>query len=167
MPYTTADADKTLAPWEFGSWMLENFATVDELKANLNKGRRSRRRARALGLRSRGPLHRERRVGQSPVIKFVGGKLNVYDAPLGVITNSPTFDWQMTNLRNYVNLSMTSAAPINVRPIALKPTGQGSGMLGMPGDFTPLSRFVRAVAFSQSVLPFETGNDASSRPSTS
>lgn len=46
------------------------------------------------------------------------------------------------------------------RSLTLEPTGQGSGMLGLPGDFTPPSRFVRAVAFSQSVFPSKTGYDA-------
>jgi choloylglycine hydrolase len=36
MPYTTAEASHTLAPWELGSWILENFATIDEVKANLS-----------------------------------------------------------------------------------------------------------------------------------
>ena len=40
------------------------------------------------------------------------------------------------------------------------PTGQGSGMLGLPGDFTPPSRFVRAVAFSQSVFTPKVGDEA-------
>jgi choloylglycine hydrolase len=66
----------------------------------------------------------------------------------------------MTNLRNYVNFSMTNVPPIKLGPVVLKPFGQGTGMLGMPGDFTPPSRFVRAVAFSQSVLPSKTGRDA-------
>jgi choloylglycine hydrolase len=77
-----------------------------------------------------------------------------------VITKSPTFDWHMTNLRNYVNFSMTNVPPIKLGTVVLKPFGQGTGMLGMPGDFTPPSRFVRAVAFSQSVLPSKTGHDA-------
>jgi len=98
--------------------------------------------------------------GKNIVIEFVGGKLNVYDAPLGVITNSPTFDWQMTNLRNYVNFSMTNAVPVKLGAVTLKPFGQGSGMLGIPGDFTPPSRFVRAVAYSQSVFRSKTGDDA-------
>ncbi len=85
---------------------------------------------------------------------------NVYDAPLGVITNSPTFDWHMTNLRNYVNFSLSNVPPVKLGPVTLQPFGQGSGMLGMPGDFTPPSRFVRAVAFSQSVFPSKTGDDA-------
>ena len=98
--------------------------------------------------------------GKSIVVEYVGGKLNVHDNPLGVITNSPTFDWHMTNLRNYLNFSMTNAPPVQLGSVKLLPTGQGSGMLGLPGDFTPPSRFVRAVAFSQSVFKPKTGDDA-------
>src|SRR3984893_7212460 len=98
--------------------------------------------------------------GKSIVIEYVGGKLNVYDNPLGVFTNSPAFDWHMTNLRNYVNFSMTNVPAVKLGSVTLEPFGQGSGMLGLPGDFTPPSRFVRAVAFSQSVLPSKTGNGA-------
>jgi choloylglycine hydrolase len=55
---------------------------------------------------------------------------------------------------------MTNVPPVKLGPVTLQPTGQGSGMLGLPGDFTPPSRFVRAVAFSQSLLPSKTGGDA-------
>jgi choloylglycine hydrolase len=43
--------------------------------------------------------------------------------------------------------------------VKISSLGQGSGMLGLPGDFTPPSRFVRAVAFSQSALPVETAQE--------
>ncbi len=72
------------------------------------------------------------------------------------MTNSPTFDWHMTNLRNYVNLTVTNVPPIGVGGIKLAQLGQGSGLRGLPGDFTPPSRFVRAVAFSQSAIPSDT-----------
>jgi choloylglycine hydrolase len=49
---------------------------------------------------------------------------------------------------------------VQLGPVKLEPFGQGSGMLGMPGDFTPPSRFVRAVAFSHSVFQPKTGDDA-------
>jgi choloylglycine hydrolase len=90
---------------------------------------------------------------QCVVLEYVGGQLHVHANPLGVMANSPTFDWHVTNLRNYVNLSVTNVPPIDVANIKLVGFGQGSGMLGLPGDFTPPSRFVRAVAFSQSALP--------------
>jgi choloylglycine hydrolase len=66
----------------------------------------------------------------------------------------------MTNLRNYVNFSMTNVPPVKLGSVTLEPFGQGSGMLGIPGDFTPPSRFVRAVAFSHSVLPSQNGDEA-------
>jgi penicillin V acylase-like amidase (Ntn superfamily) len=43
-------------------------------------------------------------VGKAIVIAYAEGRLAVFDAPLGVITNAPTYDWHETNLRNYVNL---------------------------------------------------------------
>lgn len=97
--------------------------------------------------------------GHSAVIEYVAGQLHVHENPLGVITNAPTFDWHMTNLRNYIHLSPVNAPPVVIAGQSLVGFGQGTGMLGLPGDFTPPSRFVRAVAYTQTVLPSETGED--------
>ena len=160
MQYEVADAGKTVAPWEMGSWMLENFATVDEVRESVGKIVVPDVMFEAWGFVP--PVHYvvHDASGQSIVIEYVGGKLNIHDNPLGVMANSPTFDWHMTNLRNYLNFSLTSAPPVQLGSVRLTPFGQGSGMLGLPGDFTPPSRFVRAAAFSQSVLPSRTGDDA-------
>ncbi len=100
------------------------------------------------------------RSGKSAVIEPLNKSLKIYDNPLGVVTNSPTFDWHMTNLRNYVNLTATNVPPINLGGVTLAQFGQGSGLRGLPGDFTPPSRFVRAVAFSQSAIPSATAAQA-------
>jgi choloylglycine hydrolase len=160
MPYTPSDAGKTVAPWELGSWVLENFATVDEVKANIGNVVVPTVVFAQWGFAPEVHYIVTDASGKSIVIEYVGGKLNVHDDPLGVITNSPAFDWQMTNLRNYVNFSMSNVPPVKLGSVTLQPFGQGSGMLGMPGDFTPPSRFVRAVAFSESVFPSKTGDDA-------
>ena len=160
MPYSAADAGKTIAQWEVGSWILENFASVEEVKANIGNIVVPAVVFGGWGFAPEAHYIVHDASGKSIVIEYVGGKLNVYDNPLGVITNSPTFDWHMTNLRNYLNFSMTSTPPVQLGSIKLLPTGQGSGMLGLPGDFTPPSRFVRAVAFSQSVFKPKTGDDA-------
>ena len=97
--------------------------------------------------------------GVSVVLEHVGGKLKVHRNPLGVMTNSPTFDWHMTNLSNYLNLTVSNVPKLDVAGTEFKGLGQGSGMLGLPGDFTPPSRFVRAVAFSKSALPVETARE--------
>lgn len=160
MPYTAADAGKTIAQWEVGSYILENFASVAEVKANIGNIVVPAVVFGAWGFAPEAHYIVHDATGQSIVLEYVGGKLNVHDNPLGVLTNSPPFDWHMTNLRNYVNFSMSSSAPVQLGPVKLLPTGQGSGMLGLPGDFTPPSRFVRAVAFSQSVFRPKTGEDA-------
>lgn len=92
------------------------------------------------------------RSGRQVVLEFIGGKPAFYENKLGVLTNSPGFDWQLTNLNNYVNLYAGSAPDHDMGGIGLAAFGAGSGMLGIPGDVTPPSRFVRA-AFYQTTAP--------------
>ena len=177
MPYSPEDVSKTIAPWELASWILEQHKSVNEVKQNIGNIVVAEVYLKEMGFTP--PVHCvvHDAAGNSIVIEYVGGKLNIHDNPLGVMSNSPTFDWHMTNLRNYVNFSLTNfpSLKLNVpqtnpnsinalifKPLELHPFGQGTGMLGMPGDFTPPSRFVRAVAFTQSILPtlLETGHDA-------
>ena len=87
------------------------------------------------------------------VIEYTAGKIALYDNPLGVLTNSPTFDWMTTNLDNYINLSVMNVPQKELRGAALKQFGQGSGLFGLPGDYSPPSRFVRMVALTQAALP--------------
>ena len=91
--------------------------------------------------------------GKSIAIEPVGGKLVVRDNVLGVMTNSPTFDWHMTNLRNYISLNPRNVPDLDISGETFKQLGQGNGMLGLPGDFTPPSRFVRATVFSTTAVP--------------
>jgi choloylglycine hydrolase len=160
MAYVPADAGRTIAPWQLASWVLDNFASVDEVKASIGSIVVAPTVLKQWSFVP--PVHMvvHDASGKSVVVEYVGGKLNVYDNPLGIVTNSPGFDWHMTNLRNYVNFSLANRPPIDLGPVTLEPFGQGSGMLGMPGDFTPPSRFVRAAAFSQSVLEPKTGEEA-------
>jgi choloylglycine hydrolase len=65
----------------------------------------------------------------------------------------------MTNLANYINLSPKDVVQEKLGGTTLSAFGSGSGMLGLPGDFTPPSRFVRAAMFSQAAVPNETAED--------
>ena len=159
-PYTPGEATKTISQWEVLAWALENFASVEEVKANIGNIVVASAVFSGWGFAPEAHYTLRDSTGANLVIEYVGGKLNLYDAPLGVVTNSPGYDWHTTNLRNYVNFSMTNAPPVKLGSVTLEPTGQGSGMLGLPGDFTPPSRFVRAVAFTQSVIKPATGRDA-------
>ena len=150
---------KTIAPWELAVCLLGNCANVDEAVRSVRGLRVCEVVQKEMGYVP--PCHYivNDASGRCVVLEYVGGELKIHDNPLGVITNSPTFDWHITNLRNYVNLSVNNVPPIDVVGLRLPGFGQGSGMLGLPGDFTPPSRFIRAVAFSQSVLPAATARD--------
>ena len=81
------------------------------------------------------------------VIEAVRHGLKVYDNPFGVLTNNPPFDYHLMNMNNYLNL--TSQRPENrfSQKVDLKPYAQGMGALGLPGDASSASRFVRAAFF--------------------
>ena len=99
MPYAPGDAEKTIAQWEVGSYILENFASVDEVRANIGNIVVPSVVFSGWGFAPEAHYIVHDPTGKSVVIEYVDGKLNIHDAPLGVITNSPTFDWHMTNLR--------------------------------------------------------------------
>ena len=144
---TATDPAKAMAPWDFLGFVLTNFATVDEVKAALADVAIIDVTEPGLGIVP--PLHYTLHdaTGASIVVEPVGGELKVYDNPLGVMTNSPTFDWHLTNLSNYVKLTDVNAEPMSVAGLKIPPLGQGSGLLGMPGDATPPSRFLRALGY--------------------
>ncbi|MEM7192119.1 MAG: choloylglycine hydrolase family protein [Pseudomonadota bacterium] len=158
------NASRALAPQDFGSWVLGNYATVDEVREAIKdivivptplKGFGS-----AEGQVT--PVHfffRDK-SGKSIVIEPIDGKLKVSDAPLGVITNSPPYDWHMANLNNYINLSVKDVKPKQLGPVKLELPGTGAGLVGMPGDFTAPSRFIRAAIFSQAATPNNTADEA-------
>ena len=52
--------------------------------------------------------------GSSVVLEYIGGELKVHANPLGVMTNSPTFDWHMTNLSNYVTMSAKNMEKVDL-----------------------------------------------------
>ncbi|MBK5962071.1 choloylglycine hydrolase [Rhodoplanes elegans] len=145
-----ADPAKTLAQWDVVGWVLTSFATVAEVKAGLSG-------ISVVGLADPNlgvaPLHYtfHDTTGASVVIEPVDGVLKVHDNPFGVMTNSPTFDWHLSNLRNYVKISPTNAPPLQIAGQTVAPIGQGSGLLGIPGDPTPPSRFIRALGYAMSL----------------
>lgn len=71
--------------------------------------------------------------------------LSVIDNPLGVATNSPFLDWHLINVRNYTGISPHNPVQ-EFDGYRLEPLGQGGGLRGLPGDYTPPARFVRALA---------------------
>jgi choloylglycine hydrolase len=152
-PYEWARKNQSLGPLDVVQYILTQFATVAEVRAALQQVDVVPVSEPALGFPP--PLHFivTEPGGKSIVIEYLQGKLSVFDSPLRVITNAPSYDWHMTNLRNFVNLSATALPGLKMEELDFAPLGAGSGLIGLPGDFTPPSRFVRAVAFSQTARP--------------
>jgi choloylglycine hydrolase len=92
-------------------------------------------------------------------MEIVDGKPHIYENKVGVITNAPGFEWHLTNLNNYVNLYPGSAPDQRLSGEELRPIGGNSGFLGLPGDATPPSRFVRAAFYVATAPQLTTGHD--------
>ncbi len=154
------DAAKTLAPWELPTYLLTTTGTVAEAVKAAKEIVVAPVVLKAWKFCP--PVHYRLQdaSGKAAVLEYVDGVLKIHDNPLGVVTNSPTFDWHMVNMRNYLNLSATGAPTLDLDKIKLSPLGQGNGMIGLPGDFTPPSRFVRAVAFTQTAIREAKAEDA-------
>lgn len=148
-----ADYPQTISCLDLTAWILGTCATVAEVRERLPKIRVCGAVLGAWGIIP--PLHYvvTDATGASIVIEYVDGKLTIYTNKLGVITNSPTYGWHMTNLRNYIGLRAVNDPAIDLDGLQLEPFGQGSGGFGLPGDFTPPSRFVRAAFLVQETYP--------------
>ena len=155
-PYDSSQNDKTLCDMQFVSWVLSQFSKIDQVKEALSK-------IDLVTLNSKiGAVHWRitEPGGRMVVLEVVGGVPRFYENTLGVLTNAPGFQWHMTNLNNYINL-VPGSAPDNTiaKGITLQPLGHGSGMLGLPGDFTSPSRFVRATFFQTTAPVWDNGFD--------
>lgn len=141
-----------VSPSDLMLWTLGNFETIEEVKEafkNVNIVKKQLNEYTPLA-----PLHWivADKSGNSIVIEKVKGQLNVYDNPVGVLTNSPEFSWHITNLRQYMSLKATQPTDTEWSDLRLRPLGQGLGTIGIPGDFTPASRFVRT-SFLKANMP--------------
>ena len=155
-PYDKSKNSTTMSDAHFLSWVVGNFATIAEMEKEINNihvvpygkgfGTAHFRLADA--------------TGRQVVVEYIDGKLHIFEDKIGIITNAPSFDWHMTNLNNYVNLFAGPTDSREVAGVTISQFGVGSGALGLPGDLTPPSRFVRAAFFVHTARQQATGYDA-------
>ena len=145
----------TLADFQLVPWILAQFDNIDDVKAAVQN-------IRVVNFDPRAETVHWRitdKNGKQVILEIVNGVPNFYDSELGVITNAPGYQWHLTNLNNYINLIPGAVEPHDIHGVTLRPLGAGSGFLGMPGDFTPPSRFVRAAFFETYSLQQNTASD--------
>jgi choloylglycine hydrolase len=158
-PYDPAKAHKSMAPGQVLAFILSNYSNLKEVRAGLADINVAPVVDPAL--KEPFPIHFmiTEPGGKSLVIEFKDGRPKFFDNPVGVITNNPTFDWHLTNLRNYGKLSVQPFAARQWGELKITPLAGGSGLLGLPGDFTSPSRFVRATVFANTARPTRGGED--------
>lgn len=142
-------SSKELSTLDFLHYALGNCATLDELRELLAK-------FILVGIKDSmtngvAPIHWifTDLSGKSVVVEQTGTGIEIYEDPIGVLTNSPDFPWQMTNLRNYTQVTSGQTELTDWNGLAMEPFGQAAGTSALPGGYTSPARFVRA-AFQKS-----------------
>lgn len=132
-----------VASFEFIPWIVSNCATVDEAEGFIGQVNITNDNF-SDGLQSM-PLHwmisDSRR---SIVVESTRGGLKVYNNPVGVLTNSPEFPYHLFTLNNYRALSNKQPANNFSTKLSLDAYSRGMGAMGLPGDLSSNSRFVKA-----------------------
>lgn len=85
--------------------------------------------------------------GRCIVVEPLDKEIIINENPLGTMTNSPDFNWHLTNVRNFLNLHENTINNKLINGFNFEKIGLGNSMLGLPGDFSPSSRFIRASYF--------------------
>jgi len=150
---TQENQSRAVSSEEMGNFILGSFATVDEVIAGLKD-------ITIVGsfiedIQGEAPFHYAvtDKSGRSIVIEYTKDGLQVFENTVNAVCNNPTYDWHLTNLRNYVNLVPDNTKGFELNGKKYTPLGEGTGLLGIPGDYTSPSRFVRATAFANTTLP--------------
>ncbi len=152
-PLTPQNQSRAVSSEELGNFVLGSFATVEEVIKGLKN-------ISVVGsfiedIQGEAPFHYAvtDKSGRSIVIEYTKDGLQIHENTVNVVCNNPTYDWHLTNLRNYVNLAPDNSKGFSLNGKKYTPLGEGTGMLGLPGDYTSPSRFVRATAFVNTTLP--------------
>ena len=153
--------ENAISSEELGNWILGNFATVEAVRGALNAVTVVGTPIADLG-GGPAPLHYAitDASGQSVVVEYTEAGLRIHNNTVNAVTNNPSYDWMLTNLRNYIGLSDINRGAITVGDQVLKPFGQGTGMFGLPGDYSSPSRFVRAVALANTAFAAANAEDS-------
>ncbi len=132
-----------IAQFELIPWVLGKCATVKEARQLLGR----------INLTDT-PFSRNLPVAQlhwivadateAVTVESVKEGIRIYDNPVGILTNNPPFDQQMFRLNDYMNLSVKEPENTFSGGLSLHPYSRGMGALGLPGDLSSQSRFIRA-----------------------
>lgn len=138
-----------LAAIDLGNWVLSQFQSVAEVKAAITTQPVLTTAIEQMG-GAQTPFHYaiHDATGASLVIEYSHGKQQVYDNPLGVMTNGPDFSWHLTNLSNYTFLSNIDQSSLTIKGQTFQQPDSGIATVALPASNTAVGRFVRAVYYA-------------------
>ncbi|MDN3955563.1 choloylglycine hydrolase [Sporolactobacillus laevolacticus] len=153
------DGKEAVAPHDFVFWSLSRYGSIEEVKDALANVSLVEFPLAALQVTP--PLHwiLSDKTGKSIVVEPLDKGIKIYDNPVGVMTNSPDFPWHLTYLRQFIGLRPRQFESARWENLDLSAFSQGSGSVGLPGDFTPPSRFVRAAYWKNNITNIDTEQD--------
>lgn len=148
-----------ISPFEFIPWILGQCECVREARAKLEKVQLVE-------------IHFNDRLPLTPlhwmiadsdeciVVEALEEGLKVYDNPVKVLTNNPPFPYQMMNLNNYRSLNPADTKSTFAKGIELQQYSRGMGAMGLPGDLSSASRFVRAAFHRMNAMSDESETES-------
>lgn len=148
---------------EFVTWILANCESIEDV---IIKSETEVAISDSLNVKGESdPLHFmfTDSSGRSIVMEPMAGdgSFKIFENPLGVMTNSPTFDWHLTNLESYAGLTNGMVGDKKMaNQVVLSDVGNSSGLIGLPGDYTSRSRFVRAAILLAHSKPVSSSDEA-------
>ncbi|WP_414839765.1 choloylglycine hydrolase [Carnobacterium sp. TMP28] len=146
-----------ITPFELIPWLLGTCTTVEEAKAALQKTNIVN-----VPFNEQIPLAPQHWMiadrDQCIVVEPMEEGVRIHDNPFGVLTNNPPFEFHKMNMANYLNLTAHYPTDRFSSEIDLKPYGVGMGSLGLPGDVSPASRFVRATFHKMNAISEDNEN---------
>ncbi len=151
-----------IAPFEFIPWILSQCANLDEARKLLSKINIAKINFSEQLPAS--PLHWIISDKEASItVESVKDGLKIYDNPVGVLTNNPTFDIHMFNLNNYMNLSIEQPNNNFSKKLNLNAYSRGMGAMGLPGDLSSASRFVKATFTKMNSISGDTESESISQ----
>ena len=151
-----------IAQFEFIPWILSQCATTKEAKKLIEK----------INLLNE-PFSEQLPLAQlhwiiadekeAITVEAVKEGIKIYENEVGVLTNNPPFDKQLFELNNYMNLSNKSPKNTFATNLELQQYSRGMGAIGLPGDLSSQSRFVRASFVKMNSVSGEDENESVSQ----
>ncbi|KLV03592.1 choloylglycine hydrolase [Photobacterium aquae] len=163
--YDPSNVANNITDMDFVRWMLSQFSSIDEVE-------------KALAQIKIVPVYMDDKGNPSPtahwrvadkqgnniVIEIMDhGQIHIHKNIAQVLTNAPDYQWHLTNLNNYINMHPGVSKGQQINGVNAFSFGVGSGALGLPGDITPPSRFVRAAFFVNTAPDLHSSDEAVSQ----